>query len=119
MLEVLFVRDLGANIFSVGALTEKGDRTEYALVTGDAIGDIGTRRPGEVCYMPADPPTYDDAASGPDAEGWIAGMRDERQTLIDHDVCEGVDPPDDAQLLPSRFHHKLDVQPGRCNVSPK
>ena len=26
--------------------------------------------------MPAVPPTYDDAVIGPDAEGWIASMRD-------------------------------------------
>ena len=51
----------------------------------------------------ADPPAYDDEVSGPNAEGWIASMGDERQSLIDHDVFEWVDPPDDAQLLPSRF----------------
>ena len=81
-------------------------RTEYALITGNEIGNIGTGRPGEVGYMPADPPTYDDAVSGPDAEGWIASMRDERQSLLDRDVFEWVDPPDDAQLLPSRFLNK-------------
>ena len=32
-------------------------------------------------------------------------MRDERQSLIDHDVFEWFDPPDDAQLLPSRFFY--------------
>ena len=108
------------DVLNLHSLTEETyDRTEYALITGDEIDNIGTGRPGEVGYMPADPPTYDDAVSGPDAEGWIASMRDERQSLIDHGVFEWDDPPDDAQLLPSRFHHKLDVQPGRCNVSPK
>ena len=33
-------------------------------------------------------------------------MRDERQSLIDHDIFEWFDPPDDAQLLPSRFFYK-------------
>ena len=34
--------------------------------------------------MLADPPTYDDALSGPDAKGWIASMGEERKSLIDH-----------------------------------
>ena len=66
-------------MLNLHTLTEEAyDRTEYALITGDEIGNIGTGRSGEVGYMPADPPTYDDAVSGPDAEGWIASMSDER-----------------------------------------
>ena len=94
-------------VLNLHTLTEETyDRTESALITGGEIGNIGTGRPGEVGYIPADPPTYDDAVSGPDAEGWIASMRDERQSLIDHGVFEWDDPPDDAQLLPSRFLYK-------------
>ena len=55
---------------------ETYDRTGYALIIGDDIGNIGTGRPGEVGYMPADPSTYDDAVSGAGAEGWIVSMRD-------------------------------------------
>ena len=95
------------DVLNLHTLTEETyDRKESALITGGEIGNIGTGRPGEVGYIPADPPTYDDAVSGPDAEGWIASMRDERQSLIDHDVFEWFDPPDDAQLLPSRFFYK-------------
>ena len=91
-------------MLNLHALTEETyDRTEHDLVTGDEISNIGTGRPREVGYMPANPPTYDDAVSGQDAEGWIANMRDERQSLIDKDAFEWVDPPDDAQLLPSRL----------------
>ena len=50
------------------------DQAEYALITGCVISNIGTERPGEIGYMPADPPTYNDAVSGPDAKGWIARM---------------------------------------------
>ena len=55
---------------------ETYDRTGYALIIGDDIGNIGTGRPGEVGYMSADPSTYDDAVSGAGAEGWIVSMRD-------------------------------------------
>ena len=33
------------------------DQAEYALITGSDIGNIETGRPGEIGYMPADPPT--------------------------------------------------------------
>ena len=56
--------------------------------------------------MLADPPTYDNAESGPDAEDWLASMGDEKQSLIDHDVSQWVHPPDDVQLRPSRFLYK-------------
>ena len=82
------------DVLNLHTLTEETyDPTEYALTTGNEIGNIGTGRPGEVGHMPADPPTCVDAVSGPDAEGWIASMRDERQSLIDHDVFKLVDPP--------------------------
>ena len=82
------------------------DQAEYALITGSAIGKIGTGRPGEIGYMPGDPPTYDDAVSGPDTKGWIASMEEERKSLTDHDVSDCVYPPDDAQLIPSKFLFK-------------
>ena len=94
-------------MLNIHTLTDETcSRTEYALIIGDEIGNIGTGRPGEVGYMQADPPTYDDAVSGPDAEGRIASMRGERQSLMYHDAFEWFDPHDDAQLLPSRFLHK-------------
>ena len=43
--------------------------------------------------MPADPSTYDDAVNGPDADGWIANIRNERQSLVGRDVFEWVEPP--------------------------
>ena len=95
------------DVLNIHTLTDETcSRTEYALIIGDEIGNIGMGRPGEVRYMQADPPTYDDAVSGPDAEGRIASMRGERQSLMYHDAFEWFDPHDDAQLLPSRFLHK-------------
>ena len=65
------------DVLNIHTLTDETcSRTEYALIIGDEIGNIGTGRLGEVGYMPAVPPTYDDAVIGPDAEGWIASMRD-------------------------------------------
>ena len=43
--------------------------------------------------MPPDPRTHDDAVSGIDAVGRRASMTGERTTLIEHDVFEWVDPP--------------------------
>ena len=70
------------------------------------IGNIGTGRPGEIGYMPADPPTCDDAVNGPDAKGWIASMGEKRKSPTDHGVFDWVYPPDDAQLIPSKFLFK-------------
>ena len=63
-------------------------QAEYALLTGSMMENIGTGAPGEIGYMPADPPNYDAAVSGLDALGWIASMGEERKPLIDHDVFE-------------------------------
>ena len=45
------------------------DQAEYALLTESVIGNIGTGSPGEIGYMPADPPIYDAAVNGRDAVG--------------------------------------------------
>ena len=66
------------------------DQAQYVLTTGSVIGNIGTGRLGEIGYMPADRPTFDDAVSGPDAKGWIASMGEETNSLIDHDVFDWV-----------------------------
>lgn len=85
---------------------EAYDQAEYAMLTGIEMGNIGTGRPGEVGYMPADPPNYDAAIRGPDAEGWIVSMGKERKSLIGNDVFDWVYPPKDAQLIPSRYLFK-------------
>ena len=58
------------------------------LLTGSELGNIGTGRPGEVSFMPSDPANYNEAVRGPDAERWKESMRDEVQSLIDHDVFD-------------------------------
>ena len=46
------------DVLNLHTLTEETyDRTEYALITGDAIDNIRTGRLGEVGYMLADLPT--------------------------------------------------------------
>ena len=37
--------------------------------------------------MHFDPAKYNQEVSGPDADPWKESMRDEAQSLIDHDVC--------------------------------
>lgn len=61
---------------------EAYEHAEYAMLTGSAIGSIGTGKPGEIGYMPADPPTYDAAVTGSDGDGWVASMGEERQSLM-------------------------------------
>ena len=63
--------------------------------------------------MPADPATYDEAMSGPDAARWRASMNDEEQSLYDHDVFDWVLPPENVQPLATRFHY-MEVQPRKC-----
>ena len=70
------------------------ERIDYSLMTGSELGNIATGRPGEVGYMPSDPANYNEEVSGPDAERWKENMRDEAQTLIDHDVFDWVAPPE-------------------------
>eukprot|EP00903_Cladosiphon_okamuranus_P021851 g20088.t1 len=94
-------------------------RTEHAMVTGSDFGNLGKGSPGEAGYMPADPATYDEAMSGPDAARWRASMNDEEQSLYDHDVFDWVLPPDDAQLLPTRFHYRWKYNQENVPVRPK
>ncbi|CAB1099484.1 unnamed protein product [Ectocarpus sp. CCAP 1310/34] len=95
------------------------ERTEHAMVTGSDFGNLGRGSPGEVGYMPADPATYDEAMSGPDAARWRASMNDEEQSLYDHDVFDWVLPPEDAQLLPTRFHYRWKYNQEHVPVRPK
>ena len=60
------------------------------LLTGSELGNIGTGRPGEMGYMPSDPANYNEAVSGLDAERRNESVRDETQSLIDHDVLDWV-----------------------------
>ncbi|CAB1111435.1 unnamed protein product [Ectocarpus sp. CCAP 1310/34] len=89
------------------------------MVTGSDFGNLGRGSPGEVGYMPADPATYDEAMSGPDAARWRASMNDEEQSLYDHDVFDWVLPPEDAQLLPTRFHYRWKYNQEHVPVRPK
>ncbi|CAB1111421.1 unnamed protein product [Ectocarpus sp. CCAP 1310/34] len=82
--------------------TEQVFETEYALVIGGEIGNLGQGIPGQLGYMPADPPNYRAAVNGPDAVGWMKSMEEESRSLLDHDV----DPPRDAQIIPSKYIYK-------------
>ncbi|CAB1114301.1 unnamed protein product [Ectocarpus sp. CCAP 1310/34] len=86
--------------------TEQVFETEYALVIGGEIGNLGQGIPGQLGYMPADPPNYRAAVNGPDAVGWMKSMEEENRSLLDHDVYEWVDPPRDAQIIPSKYIYK-------------
>ncbi|CAB1115713.1 unnamed protein product [Ectocarpus sp. CCAP 1310/34] len=77
--------------------------TEYALVIGAEIGNLGQGIPGQLGYMPADPPNYRAAVNGPDAVGWMKSMEEENRSLLDHDVYEWVDPRRDARIIPSKY----------------
>lgn len=67
-------------------------RTQSALIKGSDLGNVGTGRPGEVGYTPADPSTFDNAARGSDSAGWIARPGEESRLLTDHGVFGWVDP---------------------------
>ncbi|CAB1098324.1 unnamed protein product [Ectocarpus sp. CCAP 1310/34] len=86
--------------------TEQVFETEYALVIGGEIGNLGQGIPGQQGYMPADPSNYRAAVNGPDAVGWMNSMEVENRSLLYHDVYEWVDPPRDAQIIPSKYMYK-------------
>lgn len=73
----------------------------------------------EVGYMPPDPANYDEAVSGPDAEKWKASVRDEEQSLHDHNVSDWAYPPEGAQRLPFKFHHGRKCNQDGVPVRPK
>ena len=77
------------------------ERIEHSLPTGSELASVGTGTPGSVGYMPSDPANYNEAVSGPDAELWKDSMRDEARSLIDHDVFDWTDPPEDATPIPA------------------
>ncbi|CAB1109880.1 unnamed protein product [Ectocarpus sp. CCAP 1310/34] len=84
---------------------EAYERTEHALLTGSVLGNIGTGRPGEAGYRPADPASYYGAAvNGTQGELWKESVSDEGKPLYKHDVFDWVDPPKNAKPIPSRFH---------------
>ncbi|CAB1106814.1 unnamed protein product [Ectocarpus sp. CCAP 1310/34] len=95
------------------------ERIEHALVTGSDVGNIGSGRPGEVGYMPADPANYDEAVSGPDAERWMASMGDEEQSLYDHDVFDWVGVPEGEQLIASKLLFRWKYNQDNIPVRPK
>ena len=41
-----------------------------------------------------------EASSGPDSDGWLAGIHKESQSCMDHNVHEWVDSPSDAGSMP-------------------
>ncbi|CAB1114048.1 unnamed protein product [Ectocarpus sp. CCAP 1310/34] len=86
--------------------TEQVFETEYALVIGGEIGNLGQGMPGQLGYMPADLPNYRAAVNGSDAVGWMKSMEEENRSLLDHDVYEWVDSPRDAQIIPSKYIYK-------------
>ena len=75
-------------VWNLHTTEEAYERIEHFLLTSSELGNIGTGRPGEVGYMPSDPVNYNEAVSGPDAERWKESIRDEAQSLIDHDVFD-------------------------------
>ncbi|CAB1121517.1 unnamed protein product [Ectocarpus sp. CCAP 1310/34] len=80
------------------------ERTEHALLTGSVLGNIGTGRPGEAGYRPADPVSYDAAVNGTEETLWKESVSDEGNSLYKHDVFDWVDPPKNSEPIPSRFH---------------
>ena len=104
------------NLFTQEAAQEQ---IEHALVTCSDFGNLGTGRPGEVGYRPADPANYDEAVSGPEADRWTASVIDEQQSLYDHDVFDWVDAPEGAQLLPAKFHFRWKYNEEHFAVRPK
>ncbi|CAB1117976.1 unnamed protein product [Ectocarpus sp. CCAP 1310/34] len=59
---------------------EAYERTEHALMTGSVLDNIGTGRPGEASYRPADPASYDAAVNGKEGALWKENVSDEGMT---------------------------------------
>ena len=98
---------------------EAYERIEHSLLTGSKLGNIATSRPGEVGYMPSVPANYNEAMSGPDAERWKERMRDEAQSLIDHDVFDCIAPPEGVNQIPTTFIHKWEYNQEGIPILPK
>ena len=69
--------------------------------------------------MHFDPAKYNQEVSGPDAERWKESMRDEAQSLIDHDVFDWVGPPEGINPIPTKFIHKWKHNQDGIPVRPK
>lgn len=79
------------------------------------LGTLVKGVPDQLGYMPADPPKYSAAVNGPDGVGWMKSMEEENRWLLDQDV-EGVDPPRDAQIIPSKYIFKWKYNEAGCTA---
>ena len=106
-------------VLNLHTTEEAYERIEHSLLTGSELGNIWMGRPVEVGCMPSDPANYNEAVIGPDAERWKKSMRDEVQSLSDHDVFDWVDPPEGVNPIPNKFIHKWKYNQDGISIRPK
>ena len=61
---------------------------------------------GEVPEARSDPKTENEAMNRPDASRWLEAETEEYQSLMEADVADVVDRPDDAPVLPAKMVYK-------------